>query len=118
MYEKFERLLQIKNVTPYRVSVETGVSQATLSDWKNGKSEPKKDKMQKIADYFEVKLGYFYDDEQEQGYYLNDETKEIAQEVFDNPDLRGLFDIARDTSPERLKAYVRFLKELHDNDKR
>ena len=34
MYEKFETLLKQNNVTPYRVHKETGISTATLSDWK------------------------------------------------------------------------------------
>lgn len=42
MYDKFESLLKEKGVTPYRVHKETGISTATLSDWKNGKSQPKK----------------------------------------------------------------------------
>ena len=65
MYEKFARLLQEKGVTPYRVHKETGVSQSTLSDWKNGKSVPKIDKLQLIADYFEVPVSYFLEDEHE-----------------------------------------------------
>ncbi|MGI5896095.1 MAG: helix-turn-helix domain-containing protein [Oscillospiraceae bacterium] len=58
MYEIFEQLLHQKNVTPYRVSKETGISTATLSDWKKGRSTPKMDKMQKIADYFGVSVDY------------------------------------------------------------
>lgn len=58
MYEKFEQLLKKNNVTPYRVHKETGISTATLSDWKNGKSSPKMDKLQKIADYFGVTVDY------------------------------------------------------------
>ena len=58
MYEIFENLLKEKNVTAYRVSKETGIATATLSDWKNGRSTPKQDKLQKIADYFEVSLDY------------------------------------------------------------
>jgi transcriptional regulator with XRE-family HTH domain len=63
MYEKFEQLLQERNVTPYRVAKETGISTATLSDWKNGKSEPKKDKIKKIAEYFDVPITLFYEDD-------------------------------------------------------
>ena len=62
MYEKFAELLHQKGITPYRVFKETGVSQTTLSDWKNGKSVPKIDKLQKIADYLEVPVGYFLND--------------------------------------------------------
>ena len=58
MYEIFEQLLKEKNVTPYQVSKATGVAQSSLSDWKNGKSKPKIDKMQKIADYFSVPVDY------------------------------------------------------------
>ncbi|MEA4920793.1 MAG: helix-turn-helix transcriptional regulator [Clostridiaceae bacterium] len=56
MYEIFAKLLEEHNVTSYRVSMETGVSQATLSDWKRGRSVPKLPKMQKLADYFGVSV--------------------------------------------------------------
>lgn len=62
MYDKFNQLLETNNVTPYRIHKETGISTATLSDWKNGKSEPKKDKIQKICNFFNVPISYFYDD--------------------------------------------------------
>lgn len=59
MYEVFEKLCKSKNVTPYKVSKETGVSRSTLSDWKKGRSTPKTDKLQLIADYFNVPLETF-----------------------------------------------------------
>lgn len=58
MYEFFEDLLKKYEVTAYKVSKETGVSQSTLSDWKRGISTPKNDKLQKIANYFGVSLTY------------------------------------------------------------
>lgn len=59
MYKKFEELLKKHNVTAYRVAKETGIATATLTQWKNGTSVPKTDKLQKIADYFKVPLEYF-----------------------------------------------------------
>lgn len=61
MYETFEKLLEEKGVTAYRVSLDTGISQTTLSDWKLGKSKPKVDKLKKLADYFDVPLERFID---------------------------------------------------------
>lgn len=58
MYEIFEQLLKKHGVTAYRVAKETGVTTATLTNWKNGKYTPKQDKLQKIADYFGVSLEY------------------------------------------------------------
>lgn len=61
MYEKFEKLLNERGLTPYRVHKDTGVSQATLSDWKRGRSTPKVDKLQILANYFDVPVTYFLD---------------------------------------------------------
>lgn len=58
MWEIFEKLCELKGVTAYRVAQETGVTTATLSNWKADKYTPKQDKMQKLADYFGVSLDY------------------------------------------------------------
>ena len=57
-YVNFEQLLVERGTTTYKVSKETGISNSTFSDWKNGRSTPKLDKMQKIAAYFDVSLEY------------------------------------------------------------
>lgn len=61
IYEKFEALLNEKNVTLYRVAKETGLPHTMFYSWKAGKYQPKIDKIKKIADYFGVSIGYFYD---------------------------------------------------------
>ena len=55
-YKRFEELLKLNNTTVYRVSKATGISASTFTDWKNGRSVPKADKMKRIADHFEVSL--------------------------------------------------------------
>lgn len=59
MYEKIQKLLDKSNKTAYQVAQETGVSTATLSNWKNGNYVPKIDKIKILADYFEVPIEYF-----------------------------------------------------------
>lgn len=52
-------------------------------------------------------------DEPKNEYYFNKETAKTAQELFDNTDMRVLFDAARDARPEDLKKaaeYLSFLK--------
>lgn len=107
MYSIFEELLQKHGVSTYKVSKATGIAQSVFSSWKNGISTPKQDKMQKIADYFNVSLEYLttgIENEDDKKYYLNDETAKAAQEIFENKELRALFDVARDADPEDLKA--------------
>ena len=58
MYEIFEQLLLKFGVTAYQVAKATGISTATLTNWKKGRYTPKQDKLQKIADYFGVTVEY------------------------------------------------------------
>lgn len=58
MYEIFESIINERGITAYRVYKETGVSQSTLSDWKNGKSIPSAQKLKLIADYLGVTVDY------------------------------------------------------------
>lgn len=47
MYDIFEKLCEQNKVTPYRVCKETGITTATISNWKAGRYVPKQDKMKK-----------------------------------------------------------------------
>lgn len=62
MYKKFYMLLVKIGKTAYQVSKETGIAQSVLSDWKNGRSKPKVDKLKILADYFGVSVDYFLED--------------------------------------------------------
>lgn len=118
-YENFEKLCNFNGVKPSTVSKATGISTATLTSWKQGKYTPKQDKLQLIADYFNVSVDYLMTGKEKEGgetYYLNDETREIAQEIFENPDLKSLFDMSRKMTPERLKAHIEFIKKMQDSE--
>ena len=56
MYSCFIAILKAKNLTPYKVAKATGISQATLTAWKNGAYSPKYDKLKKIADFLGIEV--------------------------------------------------------------
>ena len=58
MYEIYQKLLDMNGVKSADVARATGISNMTFSDWKNGKSTPKMDKIEKIAKYFGVTTDY------------------------------------------------------------
>ena len=66
MYEIFEKLLNERNITAYKVSKDTGVTQTALSNWKTGKSTPTAKTLQKIADYFGVTIDYLMNGEEKE----------------------------------------------------
>lgn len=59
MYEKYVKLRDKNGVTDYRVAMDTGISKSTFTDWKNGRSKPKTEKLKILADYFSVPIEYF-----------------------------------------------------------
>lgn len=62
LYKKFAELLVKTNKTIYRVATDTGISTTTLYDWREGRSNPKIDKLKILADYFGVSIEYFLED--------------------------------------------------------
>lgn len=99
-----------------------GVKYTTFTDWVKGNSYPRIDKIELMANYFGISKADLVEDHNDmqqtkEPYYLNEETREIAQEVFENPELRSLFHVARDIPPERLKAHIEFMKNLKDHEK-
>lgn len=62
MYEKYVQLRDKKGVTDSKVSLDTGITKSTFTEWKNGRSCPKVGKLKLLADYFGVTLDYFVEE--------------------------------------------------------
>ena len=59
MYQKYLELRQKAGITDYKVAKATGISTATLTNWKHGRYVPKANKIKAIADFFGVSMEYF-----------------------------------------------------------
>lgn len=116
MYEIFEQLLRQNGVTAYKVAKATGIATATLSDWKNGRSEPKQDKMQKIADYFGVSLVYLLTGKEPITSAYEDQTIQIAEKISSNPALLKLFQSAIKATDTDIQTCLIVLNALLEKD--
>lgn len=115
MYEVFEQLLQKFGVTTADVCKATGIGQSTMSNWKSRRNLISGKNAQLIADYFGVSVDYLMTGKEKEGgekYYINDETASIAQDIFENKELRLLFDAAKDAQPEDLRTVHQMLLAL------
>lgn len=126
MYEVFERLLKERNVTASDVSKATGIARSNFTDWKKGRTTPKLEKIQKIADYFDVSIEYLMTGEEkspivhadgQSDWYIDPATAKMAQEVFADPDTRMLFDAARDAKPEDIRLAAEMLKRMKETNR-
>ncbi len=121
----FKRLRNSCDLTQAEIAEKLGISRSTIGMYETGAREPDFDTLEKIADFFNVDIDYLLGrtakttllPESVGQYYLNDETREIAQEVFENPELRSLFHVAKDIPPEELRAHIDFMKKLKDREK-
>lgn len=123
-YDRIFEIMKERELTAYRVSKDTGISQASLADWRKGRSKPKIDKLQKLSEYFGVSISYLTgesDDTQQMqvpnGYYVDKETAEYAEMLRTRPGARLLFSAAKDISKDDLQKAVEYIEFLKSKNK-
>jgi len=108
--------LEKSGKTQREVANAIGVIPTTFNTWCLAQALPRMGKVQALADYFEINKSDLIEDRDQEKenpeYYLNPETKKVAQEIFENKDLALLFDAAKDASPEDLKTVHTMLLAL------
>lgn len=113
MYEIFEKLLNAHGITAYRFCKDTGVNSSTISTWKKNNSIARPELAKIVCEYFDVSADYLMTGEEKEvsePYYLNDDAREMAQFMFENPEYKVLFDASRKVK----KDDIQFVKEMID----
>lgn len=111
--KNLDRLLTEYNKSQREVADAISVSPQTFNTWVKGVALPRMGKVQLLADYFHVPKSALLEERNEEGgYYIDPETAKKAQELFDDPNLRILFDAARDARPEDLQKAADYLKAV------
>lgn len=114
VYERVESLRKSAGISQGKLEKALGFSNGSISKWKT--SNPTTERLQKLADYFGVSVEYLLTGEEKRSYYFNEETAKLAQEMFEDPDMRSLFDMKRKMPPERFKAHMEFMKSLYNQE--
>ena len=106
-------------------------SKTTINKIEMGERSLTQTKIKQIADILRVSPMYIMGWEQpykntdstfdnmeatQEGYYTDPETAKIAQEIFDDVNLRTLFHVARNASPEQLKLAKEMLEMMKKNE--
>lgn len=117
-YETIKKLCKENGVTVTKLEREIKIAKGSLC--KVNTNKPSMEKVQKIADYFNVSVDYLMGAEEKEDspvYYINEETAKLAQEMFEDEDMRSLFDMKRNMPPERFKAHMEFMRNLYKQEK-
>lgn len=114
IYQRIKDLCKQKGLTVTGLEKELGFSRGSLI--KIDKSTPSVDRLQKIADRLGVTPDFLMHGKESEMYYINEETSKVAQAVFDNPNLKALFDAAQGVSPESLKLAAEMLRKMKETN--
>lgn len=111
--KRLRHYLNENNMTQVELANKLGVGTTSIYNWVSGLKTPRMDKVDAMCNIFNIRReDLLTDAPQEQTYYTNPETAKVAQEIFDNSDLRILFDAAKDSTPEQLKLAAEMLRQF------
>lgn len=93
--------------------VESGVSSATLSQWRTGKYDPTPDKLAKV----EKCLGISFAD-YEKSDTIDSDTADLLQSIRERQDLRVLLHSAKDVPASSVYALISQIEKMKEDEKR
>lgn len=112
--EKVKELCKVRKVAVYKLEKELGFANGYIGQLKKG--DVPLDRLKKIADYFDLPMSYFTEEREVPEYYLDPEAAEIAQELFERPELKVLFKASRKVSAEDIKVIQNMVDALARKD--
>lgn len=89
-----------------------GVSTQSVTNWCRGIKTPRMDKVDAMCKIFNCKRSDFMEEKSDaqNQYYLNEEARDMAQFLYENPAYKVLFDASRKVKPED----IQFVTEMID----
>ena len=92
------------------------LNKGSVSLWYNGIRFPRDDEtVEQIARYLGCTVNdLIVDKDEEGGYYEDKETARLAQQMYDDPQMRALFDMKRGMKPEVFQAHYDMMKKLYE----
>ena len=110
--KKLNYYMSLNNKNQMDLMNDLSLSSSTVSSWCTGKKLPRMGKIQMLADYFHIEKSDLLEDKEDaqtgDSYYLDKDSAEAAQFLFENPEYKVLFDASRKVKPED----IQFVKEM------
>ncbi|MDR2889236.1 MAG: helix-turn-helix domain-containing protein [Lachnospiraceae bacterium] len=115
--KNLNRYISSSGKTQKEIADRLDVSPQTFNTWCQGIALPRMGKVQALADYFGILKSDLIDAKSEASeYYINEDAREMAQFLFDNPDYKVLFDASRRVHPEDISFVKDMIERLRRNE--
>lgn len=111
--EMLKYYLMMNNKTQSDLVNDLGFDKSTVSNWCAGLRVPKVDVIIDIANYLHVNVGDLIEDNRnEDTYYLDDDARDMAQFMYENPEYKVLFDASRKVKKEDIDFVKRMIDRM------
>lgn len=117
----FKDLRTKSKLTQQEMADKLNISRSSVGMYESGEREPSFELLEQIADYFNVDMNYLLGKSElsehiPQGYYLNDDAREMAQFMFDNPEYKVLFDASRKVRKDDIALVKALMDKFRNTD--
>lgn len=120
MYKIIENLCQGKAISVTRLCKDTNIPRTVFSELKSGRTKQLSNKyLPVVAEYFGVTVDYLLGNEVNDKLAVaeDNELAEILEDIRRNPDLRAMFSLTKNATPEQVRQYIDVIKAIRGEGK-
>jgi transcriptional regulator with XRE-family HTH domain len=111
-YERFESLRASKGITKKFIAQALGRSATICQDWKQGKSRPSESQLKIVAEILDTSVAYLMGEDVQPAPPADEELMALLTSLREREDMRMLFSLAMDASPEDVRQAVKIIEAL------
>ena len=117
-YDRFEQLRSAKGITKKFIAQSLDRSPTICQDWKQQKSHPNPEQLRRVAEILGTTPAYLNGETEDPSpaSAADGELEELLTALREREDMRMLFSLARDASPEDVRQAVKIIEALRRND--
>ena len=116
-YDRFETLLKSRGITKTFIARSLGRSATLCQDWKQQKSQPSEKQLSEVARILGTTTAYLRGETDEVSPDAeNEELAQLLSSLREREDMRMLFKLAQDATPEDVRQAVKIIEALRRHD--
>jgi len=110
-------ILNMRSLKPTDLAKMLDVSDTIVGAWLNGNKMPRMPKIDRMCELLSTNRAYLLSspnskEQREQGHFMDPETAKLAQEAYEDPDVKVLLKAKKNLPPEVIKRFIDMIKEI------
>lgn len=107
MAKNLNYYMSLNNKSRQDICNDLGFKYTTFCDWANGKTYPRIDKIEMLANYFHIKKSDLVEDKSK-----NSELEDYLEELRTRPEMKMLFNVTKNATKEDVEKAVKIIEAM------